>query len=72
MNRLKVRLGKCRWAGFGVCKFDGGFDIGVTILGDGVIYSCDGMNCYHEVIEVGESKKWDDGEFVLEVGWVEN
>ena len=40
MNRLKGRLGKCRWVGFGVGKFVGGFDIGVIKLGDSVIYSC--------------------------------
>ena len=30
MSRLKGRLGKGRWAGFGVGKFVGGFNIGVT------------------------------------------
>ena len=30
------------------------------------------MKCYDEVIEVGESKKWDDGNVVLLVGWVGN
>ena len=40
MNRLKGRLGKCKWAGFGVGKFVGGFDIGVIKLGDSVKYSC--------------------------------
>ena len=30
------------------------------------------MKCYDEVIEVRESKKWDDGEVVSEVGWVGN
>ena len=28
------------------------------------------MKCYDEVIEVGESKKRDYGEVVLEVSWV--
>ena len=40
MNRLKGRLGKCKWNGFGVAKFVGGFDIGVFTLGDSVLYSC--------------------------------
>ena len=40
MNRLKGRLGKFRWAGFGFGKFVGGFDIGVIKLEDSVIYSC--------------------------------
>ena len=30
------------------------------------------MKCYDEVIEVGESKNWDDGKVVLEVGWARN
>ena len=37
-----MRLGKCRWPGFGVGKFVGGFDIGVIELGNSVIYSCVG------------------------------
>ena len=40
MERLKGRLGKCRWTGFRVSKFIGCFDIGVVELGDGVIYCC--------------------------------
>ena len=39
MDRLKGRLGKCRWTGFRVDKFVGYFDIGVVELGDSVI-SC--------------------------------
>ena len=30
------------------------------------------MKCNHEVIEVEGKQKWDDGEVVLEVGWVGN
>ena len=38
MEKLKGRLGKCRWTGFRVGKFVGCFDIGVVELGDSVIY----------------------------------
>ena len=44
MERLKGSLGKCRWAGFGVYKFVGCFNIGVVELGDGVIYYCVGIS----------------------------
>ena len=40
MNRLKERLGKCRWTGFRVGNLVGCFDIGVVELGDSVIYCC--------------------------------
>ena len=39
VERLKGRLGKYRWAGFGVIKFIGGPEIGVIKLGNSVIYS---------------------------------
>ena len=44
MNKLKGRLGKCRWAGLRVGKFVGCFDIGVIELGDGVVYCCAGIS----------------------------
>ena len=37
LERLKGRLGKCRWTGFRFCKFVGCFNIGVDEHGDGVI-----------------------------------
>ena len=39
VDRLKGRLGKCRWAGFGVVKFVGDFKIGVIKLEISIIYS---------------------------------
>ena len=38
MNRLKGRLGNCRWTGFRVGNFVGCIDIGVVELGDSVIF----------------------------------
>ena len=39
VERLKGRLGKCRWDGFGVVKFVGNLEIRVIKLGKRVIYS---------------------------------
>ena len=40
MDRLKGRLGNCRWTGFRVGKFVGCFDIGVVELGNSVKNCC--------------------------------
>ena len=39
VERLKGRLGNCRWAGFGVVNFVGVFKIGIIKLGNSIIYS---------------------------------
>ena len=78
MNMMIGRLVKGRWAGFGVGKLVGGFDIGVIQLGDSVIYSCVWISVWFHAgwsfvmrwFRWRESKKWVDGEAVLDFAWV--